>query len=1145
MAEIIKFLNSSNPNAVQASLDVFAYAENIALRILSKSGADHVESNNLLDFNTVTVTTDIESADVSANIEQVINGSRSSLGYIVPVIEQFAKVTQRRGQGVIDPSERLLELEQRVWLNWPSNALHISTLFRLCEEWKWFELLWVLNNRPKDKIDDVVEISAFGIPNWKYYFFDIDDDHQGVIGPVILSVSESLFNDGAKLDHVRLLDSYEKFHQIVAPDSLTKKFWREDMERILAVKNPLSIGTIRYRISYIRRFIDALQNLDGLDSWCSLSVDGSDQLAQCLVTGVRLRDENSFVRSQEALRLKIPFSSMLEGGLDINASGSSYDRNIVNFNAVGIEARRETIISKIESWSERIVARRKNLQTLRVRMTTDWMNYHFMNAAVPNLSGYSEQDQDIHAVINGGYLHVQNERAIGSHVARVILEALRADICQIYEYISGEGKVRLIGQSSSCKQKGFDKKVVRKHMEGLNLLSLEPGLPKNEDSIVGKCIRDKQGTVELDLKVLSWPTDGSEPPKSAILTPIVFQDRVVGLIEVKSSRKNGFLTSGLHTLNHFAANFGHFYYTLRLIRNLDGINTNLFKIGEAGSKSKLRGGSLDNIAANLSSLYLSDATTIWLKKDMGQSIFRKVGHSGYNIFAGEEADTIEGSNYFSERKKADEMALTVRLAKYYRDGDWKDLHCRAIIDRDGLVDDYDPVVDELSQGPTFILSGDYFSADDRPLRKHRENIRDEGFRELRAFLLARNVERISKEGNLVTEIEVFGAVTLLYREISDLPHWAALTHMISKRLSESLTSKHYDSQAEDNLQGVHHHELKETLNSLLNTIPQNDVALQQIMRKIPVPDPSVMRFLDDIVYRNKTISNPSSLARVVKMLQVQNQKIGEMNGLLIALDKKTQSLDLLDQRFRALCDMSDSHGKYELKKIMQLPDNAKEYCYLLEVFRDSYFSYSDKLQKRRVKVDIGEFNDPLWKYGGWTQPKRSEIQRDDISWEIAQESFASKGIPKEVAVYAPAQLMRHVFNNIFQNIYKYATADSEVRVEWRRRHRDTKNERTGEVGREFYVRIYNDCYPEDEIDHIVPSELLKIGARLEMKRFDDGQPAGDGIGLFLVKKVCEQYGFDFRIGFTKSDKFKRLYEYYAEITFPEERLEIARRKPYA
>ena len=1112
-----------NPNAFQSILDVFAYSENLALRIvdieeLSKLDLGYLGTlndgslmNSNLDwphkFDELIQKLDTELTSIETGLGSLVGGYETKF----PALASLRESEVSPDSNFLAPAHRLRDIERNIFINWPSNLIHLHSLFRLSVEWRWYELVYL--NRvlleqktSSESIGGKVQIieNAYGLSGWSLFYVPLDDNLSLLVGPIILAPKESYSLSGGDSEFFHdVINGYSLFHSTVCPRSLSRLFNKDDMMRIASSRTPLQEETVRSRTKKTLKYLARITETRGQNLIESLSVSDADSFAQGLVATIRFETENETLPGKTGhiclnLNARSGLSLATDEGITQLCSDSREVKLPLSTN------HHSQSRSRLESWSERINARRKNLQTLRVRMTTDWLNYHFM--------------------ANGGANDSLISNSVGDHVANVILEALRADIAHVYDFNPSKGKVQMRGRAHVLNQEDAAAlPLLKQFMEEIDLISPDG----TYDSLLAECIAERRTIARPKIAIddIAWPKsdDGAPictPPKSVLMAPIVFQDRVLGVIEVKSFSENAFHHSGIHTVNHFASNFGHFFYSQRMIAMLSAMNKNLVHLHPDEIARKGRSRMMDSVADCISSLFVADASTIWLLEADEEDRYSAVGHSGEYLYDKENLSEF-GKPSFMLHSPQDSEAIAVRLIDYYKSGKWVS-YCVSEVARD--ESDYDPVIHE-GKGARFTLGRKYFSRD--KLRSHRSKLLESNFKEIRTFLLTDTKPRMDEKGNVFSEILVSGAITLYYRDVSTQSHWNEVVGLCSGILSDAINEKYYLLQEKRELTDYYNHELRESLKSLMSVFTSLAQDVEKIERRVSKLPKFLTKLSEDKDLAVSSLRDEQTLRQVVEHVTKAIVELSTLEFSSDSIGKRYLNLQKHKSRFEAQIDFygKNQEGKFKIEDLLQLAEEEIE-CSPLEVFRDSYFSHKEQLDQASIRVNIDSYLQANGSYSSNDQ-RSDEFEYHGDNRVISKPDFNGHGIPGGAKVYLPPQGFGHVLNNVFQNIVKYAKGGTTVQTHWKSVNLTESNMRGF---KKFYdFEISNICTPSDIPKN--PDILLRSGQRLGLSSYGI-DPEGDGIGLWFINEYCKQHRVEVSVKFEKDDS--RDYRFILKFRFKED-----------
>ena len=283
----------------QTIFDILSFAENLPLRVLDYEALCQINIAELWYLNEEQYkTANLEDIKKQSNefchhveflfseIKELQNTYKKSLasgwqeeGKLTDYFElEFQNIINKNKNITAPPAfnalkesiKQLTKLEESVWLNRPSNPFPVHSLFRHCEEWRWWIFFWFFCEREKLKDiadnDDNFSGNAFFIGSWEFniQWINLDGNTNKyllVVGPIY---KEQGLNCTTKQFHSNygqtLKCCYKAFHTCCTNDSLTHLAHNDIIRRMIHARIPISKQEVKKRVSSIKSILLMLQN---------------------------------------------------------------------------------------------------------------------------------------------------------------------------------------------------------------------------------------------------------------------------------------------------------------------------------------------------------------------------------------------------------------------------------------------------------------------------------------------------------------------------------------------------------------------------------------------------------------------------------------------------------------------------------------------------------------------------------------------------------------------------------------------------------------------------------------------------------------------------------------------------------------------
>ncbi len=624
---------------IQTILDILAYSQNIPVRLLDWNGLCGLEVSKLLGEQVGSEGSEERIYRYVDKLEELfaVNSEEDA----VRLQQEASRIIKCKGK---TPYEWISKHEREVWITLPSSPLPIHTLFRMNKEWCWYILIWFWKNRRdiNHAADKQETMDALGIKQWEFHFrwvnFTLENEkkqpedqthHLLIFGPIYKPTGTAEARDFSQAEGKCLIQAFRRFHAIACADSMTPLEDDQIMHRMLLARLPLIRDDISRRVinlfqaltamlpsmrpkemgKYQYRFNDFFVLVRAYASLfrCSdeLYLNGSAE--RCLVLFFPLtvpEDRNRYLCIEVTAReidekvclsnwsanWPVEDKNSLSSFEDMPYLAGIYQKNSEG-GLIPIAGLQRNINLRMSQYDEPIISRRRFFQNLCGDMLHAWLQDH-----MGQLLGTSAEKK-LPTGINP--LH--------KYICGVILEDLRADLCHLWQYDHQEDKVKLLGCAYRQTIYSNEWNRLKTQMEDI----------PNEDkylSAVFRCL----GTGHLDNYETPFLPNG-EPAfylkglnsdlqtQSGLVTPIFFQGRIFGIMEISGLVRYQFSWTHQYTLSNIVAILGDYLYQERLLFSLKELTQLSFAKHKHSPQNK------ENLSRLLSKIFLCKGATILLK----------------------------------------------------------------------------------------------------------------------------------------------------------------------------------------------------------------------------------------------------------------------------------------------------------------------------------------------------------------------------------------------------------------------------------------------------------------------------------------------------------------------------------------------------
>ncbi|RIZ67829.1 MAG: GAF domain-containing protein [Methylococcales bacterium] len=564
----------------------------------------------------------------------------------------------------IDP---LIELEKSVWHNQPSNPLPVHSLFRHCEEWRWWVFFWFFCEREKLKAiassNNHFSGDAFFMDSWEFYiqWITLDESDKKyllVVGPIY---KEQGLNSTTKQFYIRygktLKLCYKAFHKCYTKGSLTHLAHDDIIRRMVhAQLLPLSKQEVKKRVSSIKAILRMLQVALTKNPQLDYSYHDIYTITYYLIFLERMSSilesgeyvfhfSFSYPKQNGILSIMIQVDkSKLNGEriINITITENCHEKPQSNYPLQSIEysldteekqiqqfdnQKIESFNSKIEYWNETYDVRRKAAQEIHIALLGEWLKNHY--------GSLDEENKD----------SSKNTRFY-NYICHNILNWVRADECNLFRFKHAQQAIDLIGHVTLAKLgEKWNSEKITKEINELN---------NKEDSAVFRAISNNKNIFipknypnnpQFYISP-SYTTDCS--PCSCMIVPITFQGRIYGALEVIGFSDYQFQWSHELIFTNVAHLIANYIYSQQMLFALQEITRlALQSSGVAQTVKNEKNGAYTPLCEQLSKIFLSKCANLWIKDSTNHHIYSFRGNTHATLFNGceHEFNINENRNY--------------------------------------------------------------------------------------------------------------------------------------------------------------------------------------------------------------------------------------------------------------------------------------------------------------------------------------------------------------------------------------------------------------------------------------------------------------------------------------------------------------------
>ena len=498
----------------------------------------------------------------------------------------------------------------------------------------------------------------------------------------------------------------------------------------------------------------------------------------------------------------------------------------------------------VARWEERMASRRRYFQNLSADMLQNWL-----------------QDHSSELYLSASNEGKNNKAILCDYICSTILDDLRGDVCHLYKFEQKNNQVKLLGAAYSKIYKKSDIDSLRRQMENIDDSD-------KSKSAVFRCI-DTKYTLNYEVSedngkpnFLLYAKTGLET-QSGILSPIVYQGRIWGVLEVTGLVPYQFSWTHQYALSNIVSILNTHFYEQYLHFSLKGLTRLALEDKHNNPKA------LEVLSDLLSSIFLCQGATVWLKhKDENESYTLY----GTNIDELTERDTDLFKDSMTIRKSNTDDCESVML----------DLRAKYI----ELGENY--LIGDLSDGNSGLVRS----------RPHRRKLHSLGLKEVMVFTLTKEVTYASKENR---EASLLGFVTLHHTQPWGYPkNWQNVIDLVNGQLVVALEMLDALQDKEDDIMALLHHEIKQDANTL-RKIP-HDINL--LMDSLISRKNKTEKYIREVKLISKKISMPDgekNYGNLVNKLYNNNEIIlPEVTAISKKLPNMRKIATLLDEKINLL-----------------------------------------------------------------------------------------------------------------------------------------------------------------------------------------------------------------------------------------------------
>lgn len=1021
--------NEFRRHEFQIVIDTLSFAHNLPLRVLDCAALEQLSAARLwylcdkntegtekLDFNNVQLNREAEQKLITfcAEVKAVFEGGTRTSDNDPPALTYLSRDNDK-----LDTlNNHIFAIEKKLWLSRPSNPMPIHILFRLSEEWRWFNLVWLfVEIRSRLKSDEFTE-KAFYIKQLEVHFKEValqENKKYFLIVGSIYNNNMIKTADDFEQSVTDIINTFSSFFSHYCKRSLTHRFEKETLYRLTYFRFYLSSAELNARIEQSVNALKSLSTTFRLPENTELSLNNYQDyytIASIYIgihTSVKtlwwIQTEQQ-AKEKESLPLKLTFHLPRRTGKDkvhlifdiaiidektvvfnpitycqnlANCSEKDYCNNSIdskfewmllglnsskpNIQKIIIDAGsalEEEINRSFERLHERINTRFRNMQVLRSNMLNSWLQKHYAGLR-------AEQDSSF------------NKR-IYYYICYTLLDEFRADGALLCQFQYSENKIKILAGAYSTKD------LRAEHTE--SIIAIE-NISQADKKIYAIYEAITSGEIKTE-KSDAFCQCG----KSFIIVPIKFQGCVYGALKIIGLKSYQFQSMHRYVLHNIANILAEYFYNQQMISSLQHITQNALRHSTIYYENfdeaiRLGKGIYTDICGNLSDIFLANNVRLWLRDPNNYRHYVSV----------DGAEKYE----FSELKEHNYPKISSELFRFYAT---KKVHFISFVfDENSAQSYFSP-----DEG-CYHIGDDYF--DDTKSCYQARITTKETYKTGLAFI-------ITKENNSQQNIaaNILGYICLYSRNVDDYSqNWRNIIELVSKQLVIVFEALETFGNFRDTETALIHHEIK-----------QDAWVLAEITRKLQ----------DTLQYFWKR-----QLTEEERALQ-----------------------DILEKRMKNLMDVSE-----RLDRKIALREASKKIS-LSKLFGPDCIDFNEKDMPTDLHTIVFDI------------------------YQSKRKGFADKGIRVYIKVTKDSTLKMNrnmlytLIQNLLDNMQKYSLKNTVVTIALRK------------WNNKYSLYLHNTApaltYDERNFDPFA------FGSRSSLSREQDGR--GDGIGLYVVKVICDLYG---------------------------------------
>ena len=955
----------------------------------------------------------------------------------------------------------LSALEEKVWLNRPSNTLPIHSLFRHCEEWRWWVLFWFFCEKEKlaeianKAQEDRFSNQAFFISAWEFHIQWLELDNKKyllIVGPIYKEQGLNYTTKKFYTEYGQILKRcYKAFYTCYTQESLTYLSHDDIIRRMVHARSPISKTQVIKRVYSIKSILTMLKS--GLNTASSYSYNDIYNITYGLISLERMinrmseseldfnlgtyKFDFSFSHNSKSNTLQITIlfdkdekKERNEKIICLNISDHNKQNLVKNpsflINITGnIDSNKKSVAitkfnKKIEYWNEIYQTRRKAAQEIYMVLLGEWLQNHY---GALDKTDFSQK----------------NERFY-NYICHNILDWVRADLCNLYRFDHVTQKIILIGQHKRQADEQYSDDNERRSMsrtttDDINDLTTE----QKQQSAVFRSLANsrnifiEQSNPKNPAVYTKLKSSDDSYPRSVIVVPITFQGRIYGALEVIGFRNYQFQLNHQLILTNVAHLIANYIYSQQMLLALQEITRSALQSVGVFGVNKNMNRAYTPLCKQLSKIFLSQCTNLWVRGT----------HDDSNAYI------LSGTTHFNEFENCETKIDISQESEYVASY---------------LIAEYNKyLVENPTQYPTrkqTVLVGRvdmrvnsgyneseqrYIIGKNSPETKLRRVIINElNSKELVVFLLT-------------DKKEILGFVTLLNPKFYDFgDNWENIISLVREQLVIALHTLNSEESSRVNDQAILMHEIKQdTL-----TLYRRACRLEKDLKTFNAHLLQVDLKQDEKEFKSQWQKmNPNERDNFVERFSqllptVQQLSITWKDRFQKTLRRQYQSAESLEYKLKL----------YELNKSIRL-----------DVL---YGKAAPDFNDMPALIDMDQ--------------KCSEIKQDRQAVAQKKGCFIdiSDVVDKHYYIKIQFSMLNTFIVNLIDNSVKYANPDTAIIL------RFFKTESSS-----YRLQIENASAPLYAEEKGV--DLFKPGVRTEQARRQDS--TGDGMGLYIVACICDFY----------------------------------------